>query len=235
MKLSPDLSSWDNTLHPSNKEAEGGRAGNSAPCKAPSSAAACGAVSGWVQPRSSPGLQLEKLKWAPTRKVLWDQRDQRQPVRLSPAPPAASDHIPLWPHSAWLWSLSDPFQGDAIVTSTIPTPQPLGLTNGLSASAGTQDGVYETFTSPPLFWDLALLTGSQPLHYASEAPHGSHEQFLSQTLVWMWSLEEHLFWRRLHAKHRPRTSRRAFICPWSTGQDLHWHEIQVPLGPSNWR
>lgn len=236
MKLSPDLSSWeDNTLHPSNKEAEGGLAGNSAPCRAPSSAAARGAVSGWAQPRSFPGLQLEQLKWAPTHKVLWDQRDQRQHVRLSPAPPAASDHIPLRPHSAWLWSLSDPFQGDAIVTSTIPAPPLLGLINGLSARAGAQDGVYETFTSPLRFWDLALLTGSQPLHSASEAARGSPEQFLSQTLVWRWSSEKHLFWRRLSATHRPRTSRGAFICSWSTGQDLCRQDAQVPLGPSSWR
>lgn len=114
---------------------------------------------------------------------------------LSPAPPAASDHIPLLPHSAPLWlSLSDLFQGDgAIVTGTIPAPQLLGLINGLSARAGSHSKLYETFTSLLLFWGLALQTGSQPPHYASYAPRGSHETiFFSQTLAWVWSLEEHL-------------------------------------------
>lgn len=147
------------------------------PLKATSSAAACGAVSGSLSQAErsltpSLGLHLEKLKWVPAHEVSWDQRQKLQPF--------SNPSCCLWPHpppaslSPWL-SQSDPFQGDAIVTGTIPAPQPLGLVNGLSARADTQGGVYEAFTSPLLLWGLALETGSQPPHDAFYAPRGSHE------------------------------------------------------------
>lgn len=138
---------------------------------------ACGTVSGSHSraERSltpSLGLQLERLKWAPAHEVSWDQQQQLQPL--------SSPSCCFWPHPppaslSPKLSLSDPFQGDAIVTSTIPAPQPLGLINGLSARADTRGEVNEAFASPLLLWGLALQTGSQPPHYASCAPRGSHE------------------------------------------------------------
>lgn len=176
MKPSPDLSRGDKPLPLPAKRGQVVSGWEFSPLKATSSAAACGAVSGSHSQAErsltpSLGLQLEKLKWAPAHEVSWDQRQQLQPF--------SSPSCCFWPHpppaslSPWL-SRSDPFQGDAIVTGTIPAPQPLGLINGLSARADTQGGVYEAFTSPLLLWGLALQTGSQPPHDAFYAPRGKH-------------------------------------------------------------
>ena len=136
------------------------------PLSAPSSAAACGAVSGshsdWAQPGSLPGLQLEKLKGAPAPEVSWDQRKPLQPI--------SSPSCCFWPHSPPA-SLSSAV---AFTEGSFPRwchsnrhntcPLAAGLINGLSARASTQGEVCQTPTSPLLFWGLATKTGSRPLH-----------------------------------------------------------------------
>ena len=116
------------------------------------------------------------------------------------------------PHSAQLWlSLRDPFQGDAIVTGTIPVPWPLGLLTALSQSKHPGRSVLNTHKSSAF-----LRSGPQDrLSVTALGPFmpllGELKQFLHQTPVRMWSLEERLHLRRLNAKPKPYASRRAFV------------------------
>lgn len=120
-------------------------------------------LSGWAQPGSCPGLQLEKLKWAPAHEVSRDQRQHLQPIS-SPSccfrphsPPGSLGSAVAFPERSfprWCHSNQD---------NTCPSVA--GAFNALSARAGTQGEVCETFTSPLLFWGLAPKTGSQRPHY----------------------------------------------------------------------
>lgn len=147
------------------KEAKGYLTGNWAPGKATRSAAACSASSG----RHSQAERSRSL--APTlgcspRGVLRPATASARPVSSPPLPRSARRRL----------SLRKPFQGDAIVTGTVMTPQLLGLINGPSAKAGTQGEVYEAFI-------YGSADGFSATTLCLLCPCGSHETIFSQILA----------------------------------------------------